>query len=160
MTTLQPDRAHTPPGGLQTVHDRHPDVQEQHVGRVPGDRGDRFGPVAASATTSMSACASRIMVNPLRTSSWSSATPPGGSPERRPPSGRHGQAYGHAEAAAGPTAGDGIATAGGARSRMPIRPCPPVPGTGDGPRPSSVTVRVTSSSASRARPSRRKRTRA
>ena len=54
---------------------RHPDVEEAHVGtQLAGQRDGRVGRRAAWPTTSMSGCASRIMLSPVRTISWSSAT--------------------------------------------------------------------------------------
>ena len=61
-----------PPGGLQAVHLRHPDVHQHHVGPVLEHGGHGLRPSAASATTGMPA-APRIIRNPLRTRVWSSA---------------------------------------------------------------------------------------
>ena len=63
------------PGRLDAVHPRHPHVHEHDVGIGARGRGATASlPSAASPTTSMSGCASRISRKPPRTSAWSSAT--------------------------------------------------------------------------------------
>ena len=64
---------HEPPGRLDAVHARHPDVHQDHVGQLRGRRARRaWTPSSASPTTSMSSRASSTIRKPLRTSAWSS----------------------------------------------------------------------------------------
>ena len=62
-------------GGLDAVEHRHADVEQAHVGAQRAGRArPPRRPSAASPTTSMSGWALRIIVSPVRTISWSSAT--------------------------------------------------------------------------------------
>ena len=119
---------HDPPGGLDAVKHRHPDVHEHHVRSQPPGHGDRVLPVAGLARHGDL----RLALQDLAQSD----------PDQRLVVGnQHGRHSGSSTRTAKPPSrradASNLPPYKVTRSRMPARPCPP-PGTSAGvPAPSS-----------------------